>query len=248
MKFSLIILMLFVSSLVYGQSDPVTVATEADAAYDNHDYVTAIRLYQSLINDDVRDSSVFFNLGNAYFQSGDLGRALVNYRRAQQFIPRDGDLNVNMARIRAARVDIQSDETGLLGGMAALTVSILTLMEFGWLIWLLWTLWFSLLIVYIVRKTWRNLIRTLLMLVGGLVLIGILLFGSRMLAALTEQDAVVIEKAATVMSGPGEQYLDLFQLHAAAELVVVENRGDWVRFALPDGREGWLKREAIESL
>jgi SH3-like domain-containing protein len=50
------------------------------------------------------------------------------------------------------------------------------------------------------------------------------------------------------MSGPGEDYLELYRLYAAAELRVLETHDDWARFVLPDGRQGWVERDNIELI
>jgi hypothetical protein len=49
-------------------------------------------------------------------------------------------------------------------------------------------------------------------------------------------------------SGPGEDFLGLFDLFAAAEFRVLERQGGWVRALLPDGRQGWLPEDAIARI
>jgi hypothetical protein len=231
------------------QGDANAVFAQANAAYTSADYGTAIRLYTDLVNDGVnQDGALFFNLGNAYYQAGDAGRALLNYRRAQGLIPRDGDLNQNMARVRSERVDLESDESGLLEGLAAFTASFMTLTELAWLSWFLWVTGFALLITAIVRPLWREMLRSVLIVAGVLVGLGIILLFGRLAAARLRPPAIVVEKIVQAMSGPGEQYLELYELHAAAELSVVDTRGGWVRFHLPDGREGWIPSTSIERV
>ena len=58
--------------------------------------------------------------------------------------------------------------------------------------------------------------------------------------------AVVVEERVYVYSGPGEQYLELFLLHAGAEIRRIDSTGGWIRFELSDGREGWLPATAVE--
>jgi hypothetical protein len=56
---------------------------------------------------------------------------------------------------------------------------------------------------------------------------------------------VVTATVASVMSGPGDDYLAIYQLHAAAELYVTAVEDDWARFELPDGRVGWMRLDSI---
>jgi tetratricopeptide (TPR) repeat protein len=245
---TLVLLLLLVQPAA-GQGDTETIFAEANAAYAGGDYRAAIRLYTDLIQNGVnQDGAVFFNLGNAYYQSGDAGRAMVNYRRAQMFIPRDGDLNQNIGRVRAERVDLESDETGLLEGLAGVTTSILTAGELAWLVWSLWLIGFGLMSAAIVRPAWREVLRPVLIVVGLAAFIGIVLLTGRLAASRLRPPAVVVVKTVPVMSGPGTQYLELFELHAAAEVTVVDTRGEWTRFHLPDGREGWIPDAAMERV
>jgi tetratricopeptide (TPR) repeat protein len=232
-----------------GQETADEIFAEANAAYTGGDYSTAIRLYTGLIQRGVnQDGVIHFNLGNAYYQTGDLGRALVSYRRAQTFIPRDADLNQNIGRVRGERIDLESDESGLLDGLSAVTTSILTFGELAWLVWVWWLISFSSLCAAILRPNWRETLRPILIVVGVLATIGVFLLVGRLAASRLRPPAVVVEKTVPVMSGPGERYLELFELHAAAELTVVDTRGEWTRFHLPDGREGWIPEAAIERV
>jgi len=56
------------------------------------------------------------------------------------------------------------------------------------------------------------------------------------------------DRETEVMSGPGEQYFNLFDLHAAAEVRVVEQRGNWLWVELPDVRQGWIPITAVEKV
>ena len=41
-------------------------------------------------------AALYFNLGNAWFKSGQIGRAIAAYRQAEQITPRDPDLRANL--------------------------------------------------------------------------------------------------------------------------------------------------------
>lgn len=69
---------------------------EAGQAYDQGRLADAIRLYEELRQGGARFQELFFNLGNAHFRQGDLGRAIANYRRAWVLNPRDPDTQANL--------------------------------------------------------------------------------------------------------------------------------------------------------
>jgi tetratricopeptide (TPR) repeat protein len=59
----------------------------ANEAYRVGDFTGAVTHYEQLVADGVADADVFYNLGNAYFRSNQLGAAIANYERALQIDP-----------------------------------------------------------------------------------------------------------------------------------------------------------------
>ena len=72
--------------------------TFADAAkaYDENRLPEAIAGWQALADEGQALPEVLFNLGNAYYRHGDLGEAILAYRRAQRLAPRDPDVRANL--------------------------------------------------------------------------------------------------------------------------------------------------------
>ena len=64
----------------------------------------------------------------------------------------------------------------------------------------------------------------------------------------SHNDAVVVVPSVDAHSGPGNDYLTEFKLHAGAEINVLEERKNWVRISLPGDLQGWLPSEAVEKL
>jgi len=54
------------------------------------------RLLETLLADGFCNSAVYYNLGNAYFRAGEFGRAILNYRKAKPYRPRDPLLEANL--------------------------------------------------------------------------------------------------------------------------------------------------------
>ena len=69
---------------------------EANRAYKEDRYPEAIDGYLELIGQGYVNGHLYYNLGNAYFRAGQIGRAILNYKRAELLIPRDADLNFNL--------------------------------------------------------------------------------------------------------------------------------------------------------
>lgn len=69
----------------------------ANNAYKAGNYAGAIQGFEQLVSEHVVDPSVFYDLGNAYYRSGKLGPAIVNYERALQLDPGFESAQQNLA-------------------------------------------------------------------------------------------------------------------------------------------------------
>jgi tetratricopeptide (TPR) repeat protein len=235
--------MLFAVGWVGAQADIDEVA-EAEAAYDAGDYNTAIALYESILASGGTRPEVYFNLGSAYFRSGALGRAMLNFRRAEQLTPRDSDLNQAMLAVRLERVDVQEDISILMDRTATLTAGVLTVRELSLLLFLLWVGLIGLGLSLFLRPQWRSSLTPFVLVLGVVFVALASLWANR---AYVEQyrPLGVLDDETTFYSGASRDYLELFRLSPAAEVRVVEDEAGWGRAVLPDGRQGWVPLEQV---
>jgi tetratricopeptide (TPR) repeat protein len=242
MRYFVVGIVLFFAVLVLHAQ---TAVERADEAYRLRDYQTAITLYEEAISTGQSDGSTFYNLGNAYYEAGVLGQAMLNYRRAFLYLPRDTDLNINIARIRAERATLTTGEIDWLHQLATVTNDTFALFELSLLTFTGWVMFFGMLAIAIVRGASANY-RIFLAIVGIGLLAGIVLMGSRAYVETQRPSAVILSDSVTVMSGPGADYLTLYTIHAAAEVRIMQEAANgWVRFALPDGRGGWIQKQYL---
>ncbi len=220
----------------------------AEAAYARGDYAAAIQLYDGLIQLGYRDGALYFDLASAYYQLGDSGRALVSYLRAQEWIPRDGALNDAISLVRASRIDIEPDDAGLGASLANLTIPILTMTELTEILWLIAVVEAGLIACQIIWARLRSRLRAASIVGGVIFVLGVILLGGRLIWTEARPPAVVVEDKVSAMSGPGDSYMALFDLHAAAETRIVQMQGDWVWVELADGRQCWIPVQAIERV
>jgi len=92
---------------------------EANTTANNPDqaqklYEKAILNYEKIISDGgIKNSKLYYNLGNAYFLKEDIGRAILNYRRAENLDKADTpfrdtlrrNIQKNLAFARSRRID-----------------------------------------------------------------------------------------------------------------------------------------------
>lgn len=226
----------------------------ANGFYETGQVAQAAQVYQQLVDQGFADSVLFYNLGNAYFKQGDYGRAILNYRRAQQMAPRDADIKANLDLARAQTVDQleTEDNAGLLNLMNQSVQEWFTLNELAMAALGAWILFMLILILYgstRANNAWRRGLRYALVATVLVLAVGILALGSSLYIANNQSEGVIIAPEVDITSGPGSQYLTEFTLHSGAEVNLIETRGNWVRLALPgSGSEGWVPAAAVEVL
>jgi cytochrome c-type biogenesis protein CcmH/NrfG len=242
--------------LLLAQSVPMADETMATAnqLYERGQFAQAAQAYEQLAEQGISDSALFYNLGNAYFKQEDYGRAIVNYRRAQQLAPRDADIraNLNLARIQTMDEFEVAEESGLLNMLGQTARSWLSLNELAMATlgaWILFVLLAILVSSARARSAWRRGLQYGLVATAILLAVGVLALGSHMYVGHTQAAGVIVAAEVDVTSGPGAQYVTEFTLHGGAEVEVVESRGRWIRLALPGGEmEGWVPAEAVEPV
>ncbi|HOY08544.1 MAG TPA: SH3 domain-containing protein [Candidatus Omnitrophota bacterium] len=68
---------------------------KAGFAYQEGRYDEAIVQYEHLLQQGRVSGALYYNLANAYFKKGQLGKAILNYERARELLPRDSDVLSN---------------------------------------------------------------------------------------------------------------------------------------------------------
>ena len=69
-------------------------------------YTEAILHFERIAKDGgARNGPLFYNTGNAYFRTGDIGRAILNYKRAGLYMANDQNLRQNLEYARNRRAD-----------------------------------------------------------------------------------------------------------------------------------------------
>ena len=78
-------------------------STEPDQALNY--YQKSIMHFERIIDEGgVANGKLFYNLGNSYFRKGDIGRAILNYKRAALYMPNDP----NLKRVVAIKMTVET--------------------------------------------------------------------------------------------------------------------------------------------
>jgi hypothetical protein len=248
----LVILAAGTSLMTAGQPADTAAISAGNRLVAAGNYDEAIQVYEQLVAQDVHDSALFYNLGNAYYYRGDLGRAILNYERAAQLAPRDADIQANLALAREQAGDpFLASPSGPLGVMTGITQRWLNINETAVLALAFWFLAGAALFALRfarpgrTRKSLRYAALTGFFLV---ILFGMSL-GARVYAERTQPEGIVIAPTIALSSEPGGQEGTGYSLTGGTAVNILETRGSWARLAAPDDSvEGWIPLDSVETV
>lgn len=110
MKNKINLLLLLMAMLLPASAFGNDVIAAADSAYTSKEYDRAITLYRAAMDSMGYSAPLLFNLGNAYYQNSDYGRAMVCYLHARRLDPRNSEINVNINYLRSRVEDANKAE------------------------------------------------------------------------------------------------------------------------------------------
>ncbi|MGC9519082.1 MAG: hypothetical protein ACP5FP_05440 [Desulfuromonadaceae bacterium] len=226
----------------------------ANNLYLNNQPEKALEGYLYLYDIGVRNGLLNYNIGNAYFRLGQLGKSILWYERAQRWLPRFRDLRVNHEYARGLIADEEfrgPEYGGTLGFLIAIHEK-LNLRESLWITTLLFWLLSGLIIIRLLLPPARR--GAWLSIPCWIVSLAFILFCLSSALRIYQheyiQEAIVMASAVEVKTGPGDDFSTSFSLHEGTKVRWVQEQGGWVRILLPGNASftGWLPESAAEAI
>ena len=222
-----------------------------DSAYVRQQYQQAIADYEALLKKGV-SADVYYNLGNAYYRTDNITRAVINYERALLLSPGDPDIRVNLQLARSKTIDKITPESEMF--FVTWYRSLVNIMSVdGWATMSLVSLAIAIILAlcYLFSgRVWMQKTGFF----GALAMI--VIFGLSNLFAWQQKDqlvnrtgAIVISPAAAVKSTPANGGTDLFIIHEGTKVEITDSSmKEWKEVRIADGKEGWIKASMIEMI
>ena len=222
-----------------------------DSAYVRQQYQQAIADYEALLKKGV-SADVYYNLGNAYYRTDNITRAVINYERALLLSPGDPDIRVNLQLARSKTIDKIIPESEMF--FVTWYRSLVNIMSVdGWATMSLVSLAIAIILAlcYLFSgRVWMQKTGFF----GALAMI--VIFGLSNLFAWQQKDqlvnrtgAIVISPAAAVKSTPANGGTDLFIIHEGTKVEITDSSmKEWKEVRIADGKEGWIKASMIEMI
>ncbi len=211
-----------------------------NAAYREGNYAAAISAYETLADSGVGNLELYFNLGNAYYHGGDLGRAVLNYERAAILGPEFLPARRNLERVIQETANKRSRPEGFsLEGLGPSRLPGLSQPALRWGVLVIWWLMWGILIVRTRKASTSRTASAAFWIVTTLCVAG------WAIPAPPLQSAVVVTEEAPMRYGPDASDAVRATLAAGDRVLIDQLYGSWARVEIASGERGWLDRGAL---
>ena len=234
-----------------GTSARAVTKNNADTEYQKGNYQQAIRDYEEILKNG-ESAEIYFNLGNAYYRTDNITKAVLNYERARLLSPGDDDINFNLQFARSKTIDKITPESEMF-----------------------FVTWYKSLVNFTSVDNWAK--TGILCIVMALLLVLLYLFGPQLMlrkigffgglaffvifllsnlfafqqkqALDNRTGAIIISPSVNIKKTPAKNSADQFVLHEGTRVDIIDKgMTDWRCIRVGDGREGWIETKAIEEI
>ena len=234
-----------------GTSAKAVTKNNADTEYQKGNYQQAIRDYEEILKNG-ESAEIYFNLGNAYYRTDNITKAVLNYERARLLSPGDDDINFNLQFARSKTIDKITPQSEMF-----------------------FITWYKSLVNFTSVDNWAK--TGILCIVMALLLVLLYLFGPQLMlrkigffgglaffvifllsnlfafqqkqALDNRTGAIIISPSVNIKKTPAKNSTDQFVLHEGTRVDIIDKgMTDWRCIRVGDGREGWIETKAIEEI
>ena len=243
---------LLLAMICFGSTSAKAVTkNNADTEYQKGNYQQAIRDYEEILKNG-ESAEIYFNLGNAYYRTDNITKAVLNYERARLLSPGDDDINFNLQFARSKTIDKITPQSEMF-----------------------FVTWYKSLVNFTSVDNWAK--TGILCIVMALLLVLLYLFGPQLMlrkigffgglaffvifllsnlfafqqkqALDNRTGAIIMAPSVNIKKTPAKNSSDQFVLHEGTSVDIIDKgMTDWRCIRVGDGREGWIETKAIEEI
>ena len=250
----LIMSMLMIPSLTHAENTAYldSLWSKGVQAYTDGRWSECTESLKALESVGVVSPELYYNLGNAYFKSGDYPHAILYYERTLKISPSFEDARINLDFANSLiRDKIDAVPEFVLKSWAR-KVCYLMPSDFWALISIvLFAAALALFLVFRLGAS-RGLRRTGFYCSIVALILSASSFGMAQWqrnSYLKADGAIVMKPVTSVKSSPSrDSSKDLFVLHEGTKVTVLDTVGEWKNISLSDGRQGWIEESDMEMI
>jgi hypothetical protein len=231
---------------------PQDLSKSGNQLYAEGKFSDAARSYQAAVDQGLRNWVLEYDLGNAYYRAGQIGRAILHYERAFRMNSGQGDViyNLNLATAKAGDPELPTTALPILAWRLfyLLSINALTVVT---------SMLFVLLCAWAARALWPAahgpsfaegslpaIVAFMCLMLGSWLGIRIYL--------LEKPEGVVVAPVAEVRSGPNTTYPANFTVPEGHRVLILQEQEPiqgWLEIGVPqEGLRGWVPDSSVDVI
>jgi tetratricopeptide (TPR) repeat protein len=229
----------FFASMAFAQTD----FDKANQEYAQGNFKEAISSYEALVHAGQWNANLFYDLGNAYFRTGDFGHAILNYERAlalDRHHP-EATANLQIARDEERALELQPNRLERYLRFASTNQYAVVAVAAFWLV-----IFAVAAMIFAQRRSAALMVLSvccMFVCAFSVWAIYTLAHGSRGAAL-----AIVTGKDVQARLATADTANSVLALPPGSEIKILSTRGDWMYAALPNDLRGWIQAKNAEQV
>jgi len=251
MKRAVLIGILLIFDYSFAQENVGEIFDNANKFYIDEKYQEAINEYVEILNTGYENGAIYFNLGNAYYKLGSIGKAILYYEKAKKIIPDDEDINNNLQLANLYIADKITPVPELF--YVRYFKSFTKLMSPNNWMKVFLALYIILCLtncgrIVIKKQKVRNFLHKLIFLSAFLTALFLFIMLYSFYELNRHDWAIVMSDKVEVSSSPTEDSTELFSIHEGTKVKIKRTNEEWIEISLADGKVGWITKDHIEII
>lgn len=249
-KYILVFMLLLCATWVYANEN-IQLWNKANDAYSMGQYESALADWLQIEDSGEHSYKLYCNIGNAYYKTGSMGKAVLYYEKALKLNPAGEDAKINLQIAKLQTLDkievvpefilttwikdirnmMSSDSWAYVAlGLFAVVALLMLLFKFA-------------------PTVGQRKFSFVLACIVFLFAIFAVIFAANLRAnANSEDQAIVMVPVSNVKSAPNATGNNLFILHEGSKVEILEEAGKWCRIEISDGRQGWMQKNDVDVI
>ena len=251
MNSKLIVIILLVCSCVTLFASPEKWFEEGNKYYKETKYAKAIESYSKLVDTGYTALALEYNIGNAYMENNQLGKAILHYERALVLKPNDKAVQYNLDIANHRKLDqfkvltpfylttlwnnwrdkFTSNQWSYISFGAVIAVMI------SFLLWL-----------FLKKRALKKVFFILAVIIFFVAIVPVSLALARASQEIRTDYGIILVEKAELKQGPDSKSETITNIHEGSKIQILDRIGQFYKVYLPNGEEGWVSFNTLELI
>ncbi len=246
MKSNIIFFLIFILFVSISANASNSFLEKGISYYNEGQYDNALNSFLEVAESGVQNGKLYYNIGNAYFKLGNIGKSIVWYKRAKKLIPNDPDLNFNLNYLKSFLKD-ETEKDGLnFSDFLFFWKDKMNSKSIQYIAIFFNALLFIFLSTALIFKKQKSKLKLPILIT--IVFTSIFIATSFYNFFTQNKQGIILSYEITVRSGFSDVSTELFKLHEGTTVTIKEETEEFYKIVFDSDKVGWVKKESLDII